>query len=82
MVAPRRPGHAAARRGRPARRAAARLTSGELGAPVGVWSAKPTMTFSQKSSDSCECARLSAHSRRYEAVFEIEPSTNSIVWIT
>mmetsp|Transcript_8407 Transcript_8407/g.14179 ORF Transcript_8407/g.14179 Transcript_8407/m.14179 type:complete len:204 (-) Transcript_8407:147-758(-) len=40
-----------------------------------------TRIMSLKSSASCECARERAHSRRYEAVFEMAPSTNSIVWI-
>ena len=37
--------------------------------------------MSLKSSASCECASESAHSRRYDAVFEMEPSTNSMVWM-
>ena len=31
---------------------------------------------------SCECARERAHRRKYDAVLEIAPSTNSIVSIS
>ena len=41
-----------------------------------------TMIFSQNTSVSCACASESAQSRRYDAVFEMAPSTNSIVSIT
>ena len=41
-----------------------------------------TMIFSQNTSVSCACASESAQSRRYDAVFEIAPSTNSMVSIT
>ena len=38
--------------------------------------------FSKNTSVSWECASESAQSRRYDAVFEIAPSTNSMVSIT
>jgi hypothetical protein len=37
--------------------------------------------FSKKTAASCECASESAQRRKYEAVFEIVPSTNSMVSI-
>jgi len=39
----------------------------------------PPIVFSKKTFDNCPCASDKAHRRRYEAVFEIEPNTNSIV---
>lgn len=41
----------------------------------------PPIVFSKKTFDNCPCASDKAHRRRYEAVFEIEPNTNSIVSI-
>ncbi len=38
-------------------------------------------TRSQKTEESCECASESAQRRRYEAVLETAPRTNSMVWI-
>ena len=38
--------------------------------------------MSQSTSDSCACASDSAQRRRYEAVCEMQPRQNSIVWIT
>lgn len=37
--------------------------------------------MSKKTLASCEWARLSAHSLRYDAVLEMHPRANSIVWI-
>jgi hypothetical protein len=46
------------------------------------WLSNATATvFSKNTAANCECARDRAHRRRYEAVFEIVPSTNSIVSI-
>lgn len=38
--------------------------------------------FEKKTSANWEWAKLSAHKRKYEAVFEMDPNTNSIVSIT
>ncbi len=40
------------------------------------------MVFSRKTAASCPCARESAQRRRYEAVLEIVPRTNSMVSIS
>jgi len=37
--------------------------------------------ISQRTSESCACASESAQRRRYDAVFEMHPRQNSIVWI-
>ena len=47
----------------------------------GRWTGAAPRIMSLKSSASCECASESAHSRRYEAVFEMQPRTNSIEWM-
>jgi len=44
--------------------------------PIYPSSKDPTSVFSIKTSASCECANDKAQRRRYEAVFEIQPSTN------
>lgn len=41
----------------------------------------PPIVFSKKTFDNCPCASDNAQRRRYEAVFEIDPKTNSIVSI-
>lgn len=38
--------------------------------------------ISHSTSDNCACARDKAHKRRYEAVCEIQPKQNSMVWMT
>jgi hypothetical protein len=50
---------------------------------IGLLDSMPTSitVFSQNTSDNCACASDSAHRRRYDAVFEMHPSTYSIVWI-
>jgi hypothetical protein len=41
----------------------------------------PSSDFWKNTLESCPCARERAQRRKYEAVLEIEPNTNSIVSI-
>lgn len=40
------------------------------------------MVISHSTSDNCACANDKAHKRRYEAVCEMQPKQNSMVWMT
>jgi hypothetical protein len=51
-------------------------------APIPPESLNPLESvMSQSTSESCVCASESAQRRRYDAVFEIHPRQNSIVWM-
>lgn len=51
----------------------------KTGDPVAI---PPMNTRSQNTAESCACASDSAHSLKYDAVFDTAPRTNSIVWMS
>ena len=64
-----------------------RMNAPHMTKMISGWSAplnwKPVSSeYWKKTSESCWCASESAQRRRYDAVWEIEPRTNSIVSIT